>query len=145
MTSNKPTPLPGRVAPCALAPGIPWRAEVQAILPTGRIMVRPVDGEPFECDWLDTGSLRPHLSEGDTVLVMADSTEQAVVLGRVTNYSLAPIPDALELRAKQSLSLQCGEAAVELRADGKVLIRGDDVLIRAKGTKRIRAGTVSIN
>jgi len=25
------------------------------------------------------------------------------------------------------------------------MIRGDDVLVRAKGTKRIRAGTVSIN
>ena len=41
--------------------------------------------------------------------------------------------------------LRCGEASLDLRADGKVLLRGDDVLVRAKGTQRIRAGTVSIN
>jgi hypothetical protein len=43
------------------------------------------------------------------------------------------------------LSLKCGDASIDLRADGKVMIRGEDVLVRAKGTKRIRAGTVSIN
>ena len=51
----------------------------------------------------------------------------------------------MALQASESLSLTCGQASIELRADGKVLIRGDDVLLRAKGTQRIRAGTVSIN
>ena len=51
----------------------------------------------------------------------------------------------ISIDATNSLSLKCGEASIELRADGKVLIKGEDVTVRAKGTKRIRAGTVSIN
>jgi hypothetical protein len=49
------------------------------------------------------------------------------------------------LQAAHTLSLQCGLSSIDLRADGKVVIKGDDVLVRAKGTKRIRAGSVSIN
>ena len=54
-------------------------------------------------------------------------------------------PASLALQAGDKLTLRCGQSSIEMSADGKVLIRGEDVLIRAKGTKRIRAGTVSIN
>ena len=56
------------------------------------------------------------------------------------------MPNAhLSIESVGQLTLVCGQASIDLRADGKVMIRGEDVLVRAKGTQRIRAGTVSIN
>ena len=72
-------------------------------------------------------------------------SDKAVVLGRIGLY-VAPRSEAhLSIEASESLTLKCGAASIDLRADGKVMVRGEDVLLRAKGTQRIRAGTVSIN
>jgi hypothetical protein len=49
------------------------------------------------------------------------------------------------LEATEALTLRCGEASIELRADGSAIVKGEDVLLRAKGTQRIRAGNVAIN
>jgi hypothetical protein len=51
----------------------------------------------------------------------------------------------MTLTATETLTLKCGEASVNLRADGQVMVKGEDVLLRAKGTQRIRAGNVAIN
>ena len=68
-----------------------------------------------------------------------------IVLGRIAAYSPAQAPAHVTLEATESLSLKCGEASVELRADGRAMVKGEDVLLRAKGTQRIRAGNVAIN
>jgi hypothetical protein len=68
-----------------------------------------------------------------------------VVLGRVSRYRGQQPPEHVVVGAGKSLTLQCGQASIDLHVDGKVMIRGEDVLVRAKGTKRIRAGSVSIN
>ena len=55
-------------------------------------------------------------------------------------------PVSLAREGKRYPALLKGQfPADDLRADGKVRSRGDDVLVRAKGTQRIRAGSVSIN
>jgi len=86
------------------------------------------------------------MEPGDIVLVLPPAGgEPGIVIGRIGRYT-PPQPHAnLTLEATESLTLKCGEASVDLRADGKVMVRGDDVLIRAKGTQRIRAGNVAIN
>ena len=86
------------------------------------------------------------LAAGDRLLVLPPGGGQlGVVIGRIGRFT-PPQPQAnLTLEATESLTLKCGEASVDLRADGKVMVRGDDVLIRAKGTQRIRAGNVAIN
>ena len=85
------------------------------------------------------------LSAGDQLLALLNvSLDQGVALGRVGRYLPSASPH-VTLEASESLTLKCGEASIDLRADGKVMVRGEDVLLRAKGTQRIRAGTVSIN
>lgn len=126
-------------------PAAPARCALLAFLPDGRLQVEGAAGEPWVCDWLDTGhSLTPSLAVGDTVLVLPPSQDSAgVVLGRIGTYQAQQA--AVVLNATESLSLRCGESSLEMRADGQVLLRGEDVLLRAKGTQRIRAGTVAIN
>lgn len=128
-----------------VAPAIS-RAEVAAIDADGRVIVHSPDSPDRLCDvLLSTGV--PSLSAGDAVLVIAASnpSELPVVLGRVGRCTPPPPLAHVVLEAAQSMTLRCGEASIDLRADGKVVIRGEDVLLRAKGTQRIRAGTVSIN
>jgi len=130
------------------APTTPSRARLEAVLPDGHLRVRTPDGAEWACEWLDTGSApNPPLGAGDILLVMppGDDGSAALVLGRIGLYRPGALPPTLVLGATDSVSLRCGESSVDLRADGKVMIRGDDVLVRAKGTQRIRAGTVAIN
>ncbi len=121
------------------------RGTLVDILSDGRLCVNLDGGAEVLCDWLENGAAG--LSIGDCVLVIADDSRPGVgvVLGRIGRYKTPTEPMALTLTAVESLTLQCGESSLTLRASGKVMLKGDDVLVRAKGTQRIRAGTVSIN
>lgn len=49
------------------------------------------------------------------------------------------------LAGKDEIVLQCGEASITLRRNGKVIIRGAQVESHAKGRNRIKGGSVEIN
>ena len=51
----------------------------------------------------------------------------------------------LFLRAEEELVLQCGDAKIVLRRDGKLTIVGKEILSRAVERHRIRGATVDIN
>jgi hypothetical protein len=124
----------------------PFVGRLKAIGGDGLLLVQDETGLQMTCEWLVGPGIpgTAALNLDDTVLVQPlRSPRRAVVLGRIGPY--APHQARVLLESHESLSLKCGESSIDLRADGKVMIRGDDVLVRAKGTKRIRAGTVSIN
>ena len=125
----------------------PQRAELLAIGDDGSLLVRTADGHEFQCDWLESYSnANISLEPGDRLLcIPATKQESGVVLGRIGSYS-KPQPQAhVTIEASESLTLKCGESSVELRSDGRTMLKGEDVLLRAKGTQRIRAATVAIN
>ena len=47
--------------------------------------------------------------------------------------------------ADRELVLRCGKASVSLRYDGRVEIRGENILTQAAGPNRIRGGSVELN
>jgi hypothetical protein len=47
--------------------------------------------------------------------------------------------------AEDEIVLQCGEASVTLRRNGRVVIRGAYVETRSRGVNRVKGGTVQIN
>jgi hypothetical protein len=49
------------------------------------------------------------------------------------------------LDARDEIVLQCGEASITLRRNGRVVIRGAYVETRSRGVNRIKGGTVQIN
>jgi hypothetical protein len=53
--------------------------------------------------------------------------------------------ERIVLTAQRELVLRCGKASVALTADGKVVIKGADLLSTASGLHRIRGGAVQIN
>ncbi|PKO56227.1 MAG: hypothetical protein CVU25_10680 [Betaproteobacteria bacterium HGW-Betaproteobacteria-19] len=124
----------------------PQRVSLLTIDGIGNLTVLAADGVSFTCDWLENGQAVA-LATGDTLLALPpDASGRGIVLGRIGPYR-EPQPVArLTLEATEVLTLRCGDVTIDLRAaDGKLMLRGDDVLLRAKGTQRIRAGTVAIN
>jgi len=65
--------------------------------------------------------------------------------GRGADANVEDAPDELVMEARKNLVLRCGAGSITLRADGKVLIRGKDLVARARRTHRIKGGSVAIN
>ena len=47
--------------------------------------------------------------------------------------------------AKQEVILRCGKSTIVLRRDGKILIRGTDLVSRSSGPNRIKGGSINLN
>ncbi|WP_437833845.1 DUF6484 domain-containing protein [Sorangium sp. So ce1153] len=53
--------------------------------------------------------------------------------------------ERLELTADKEIVLRCGKASITLTRAGKILIRGEYLLVRSSGVNRIQGGSVQIN
>ena len=100
------------------------------------------------------------LADCEQVAVMFEQgdTSRALVLGPMAGapaqaqaHEYAPTHEALidneriVIEAEQEIELRCGEAALILTRDGRILLRGSDITSLASGTQRIRGGRVYIN
>lgn len=131
------------------------RGLIAEILDGGEISVQvsPDPSSRIRCDFLETGhELTPSLSPGDLVLVLRPTApgQNGCVLGRIGRYrppqeEPSTPPDHVVIEAGEMLTIKCGDSSVDLRKDGKVMIRGSDVLSKASRTQRIKGGTVAIN
>jgi hypothetical protein len=53
--------------------------------------------------------------------------------------------EALILEARQEMTLRCGAASITMTADGRVTIRGTQILSRSEGANRVQGATVQLN
>jgi len=123
------------------------RAELLVVDEDGSLLVRAANGFEFQCDWLENSqNANIELEPGDRLLCIPPTEQEpGIALGRIGKYQKPQLQQNVTIEASETLTLKCGEASVELRSDGKAMLKGEDVLLRAKGTQRIRAGTVAIN
>lgn len=49
------------------------------------------------------------------------------------------------IEAEEEVLLKCGKGSILIRKDGKVIIKGTDLLSRSSGRHRVRGASVSIN
>jgi hypothetical protein len=54
-------------------------------------------------------------------------------------------PDTLRIAAGREVVIECGEAKISLRKDGRVEIRGTHLISRSSGPNKIKGGSVFIN
>jgi hypothetical protein len=128
------------------------RATVAAIGSDG-VRVTDAQGATLTCDLMDSASGPPLvLVPGDEVLVwQGDGDPRGVILGRIGARAQpaapepADPPDELVIEARQSLTLRVGGGSITLREDGRILIKGKDLVSHARGMNRIRGGSVAIN
>ncbi|HZE90444.1 MAG TPA: DUF6484 domain-containing protein [Rhizobacter sp.] len=86
--------------------------------------------------------------------------ERPVIVGFVTD-ALAPPPTLLDMplrpsgatldgkrllfEASQEVVLKCGKGSITLQANGRVVIKGTELVSRASGPNKIRGASVDIN
>lgn len=101
------------------------------------------------CDVLDAGvPLRFSVGDPVVVLLPGDREVRGCVLGRIrcaAKDGTVEAPESLTLEARRDLTLRVGDGSVTLRADGKVLIKGERITTTARKLNRIRGGAVSLN
>jgi hypothetical protein len=114
-------------------------------------------------DLVVTSDAPVHLRPGDGVLCWTENEdrERGVILGRIgapvasapaqvtaaenTTAAIVELPDELVLEAKHSLTLRVGAGSITIREDGKILIKGKDLVSHAQRLNRIKGGAVQIN
>lgn len=47
--------------------------------------------------------------------------------------------------AKKEIVFRCGKGSVTIRTDGRIVIKGTDLVSRSKGTNKIKGATIKIN
>lgn len=110
------------------------------------VVVALGDGMEVVCDVLVTAhATLLTLAPQDRVLVVAEpGADRGVILGRV-GMSHAAAPASLVIEAGQSLTLRVGDGSITMREDGRILIRGTDLVSHARRMNRVKGGAVSIN
>ena len=113
-------------------------------------LVAFTDGAVLECDALDTVIFGANgLAPEDRVVVLhGGAGERPVIIGRIATAASRPpadAPDTLVVEARENLTLRCGEGSITIRADGRILIKGKDLVSHARRSNRIRGGAVTIN
>ena len=130
------------------------RATVRARLDDDTVEVLLPDrpDHALTCDLLESvETAAAPIREGDDVVVLVPERgpSRGCILGRVRRARRAsagdPRPEVLLLEAVRELVLRVGEGSITIRADGKILIKGKDLVSHAKRLNRIRGGSVSLN
>jgi hypothetical protein len=136
---------------------------IHAIAPDGTILVAiPSDNRRT----YRAGTLVPvHPEDVGRDVVLAFTTERGnspVILGMVAERSQSEPKSRLDmersdvvdyridgqtihLTADQEILLECGQGSIRLRKDGKIIIKGLQIVSRSKGANKIKGAAVSIN
>jgi hypothetical protein len=114
----------------------------------GRLIVELSGDEQMNCRCLAGADLRA-TREGDSVLIISIAeTDERIVVGRIRRPDEADVQesaDELVIEARKSLTLKVGDGSITIREDGRILIKGKDLVSHAKRMNRIRGGSVTIN
>ncbi len=120
----------------------------------------------YSCYFLRTsaGAL-PKIKAGDSVIYCVPELDEAygVVLGIIEKYGvfddkvakqlkkreisqMTTLEDkVLRLKADEGLVIECGKASIILTKEGKIQIKGKELLSRASGMNKIKGAGVNIN
>jgi hypothetical protein len=137
----------------------PTLAAAPGAVVSGEVVERMADGSVFVNFPQNTlGPLRARtlvvdIHAGSSVLIAFDGGDptRPIILGilhdraRTEARTLHLKAARIVLEAEDELALKCGEGSIEARRDGKVSVKGRDVISRATRTNKVRGATVLIN
>ena len=85
---------------------------------------------------------------GARVLVGRLGVGELVILGRLYAPAAVVTSDGGKdqvIDAERSLELRCGKARIKLHADGRITLRGTQILSRSNGANRVQGASVQLN
>ena len=78
-----------------------------------------------------------------------NNVRQPIVIGlmHVPGKKMAVTVDGeiQEVVAEKELLLRCGKSSILLRRDGKIIIKGENILSRARMTNKVKGGSIQLN
>lgn len=81
--------------------------------------------------------------------VLENVLESLVSMGMESREQAACESSAMEerlvLEAADEMVLKCGEGSITIKKEGRIVIRGTDIVSRASGTNKIKGGSVELN
>jgi hypothetical protein len=72
-------------------------------------------------------------------------TLKEVLLNRENVKDISLDGERIIFDAKKEIVLRCGEGSVKIRQDGKIIVKGTNIVSRAKATNKIKGAAVNIN
>lgn len=156
---KRPQPEAGRVlqlerneddaAPPAIAPGHEVGTLVR-VTPGGDLWIRRPS---LPCSRRVRSVVPLSVSDlGKDVLILCAPTKNGedIVIGCFVEAT--PPPNSveidgqhIELEGRRSISMRCGKANIELRADGRIMLNGENITTKAKQANRLLGGTIYLN
>jgi hypothetical protein len=123
---------------------------VQSVDAAGGPCVQWSDGEPTPARvvWMSASVDWTHCVGLRVILGFVDGDEEhPVVLGLLDAPRVASArePEVLRIASGRELVIECGEARIALRADGRVEVRGTHLVSRSSGPNKVKGATVHIN
>lgn len=49
------------------------------------------------------------------------------------------------IEAQEEIELKCGQGSITIRKDGKIVVKGTNLLSRSSGPNRIKGGSINLN
>jgi len=138
------------------------RGRLVEITDDGEILVEShPERVSISCDFLRTSSAPlPSLRPGTYVLYAVDEVERhGYVFGVIQRVSMRENDTTdhmacsqdlynhaqVKINADEKIELKCGASSLTMDRDGKVVIRGETITSRSRGTNKIKGGSVQIN
>ena len=123
--------------------------EITGVDDAGLPVVRWHHGEPTTAlvVWMATMPDWPRCTGARVVLGFLGGEERRpIVLGLLDAPRLpGRQPETLRIECGRELAIECGQAKILLRADGRIEIRGSHLVSRSTGCNKIKGGSVFIN
>ncbi|HUQ84052.1 MAG TPA: DUF6484 domain-containing protein [Gemmatimonadaceae bacterium] len=99
--------------------------------------------------WRDCAGVRVLVGflEGDEAqpIVLGFLEPPPTIVNTPVEQRSAKQPETLRIEAGRELVIECGEAKISLRKDGRIEIRGTHLISRSSGPNKIKGGSVFIN
>jgi hypothetical protein len=91
-----------------------------------------------------------HIGREVALLFELNDVRKPIVIGLmhapVNPFTQVSVDNRIhEITAEKELLLRCGEASIHLREDGKIIIKGRDILSRARRTNKVKGGSIQLN
>ena len=77
--------------------------------------------------------------------LVRDRVSTKAVTARPGTLEVGMDGETLKLTAERDIVLKCGEASITLRKDGKIEVKGTNVLSASRGPNRIKGASIALN
>lgn len=90
-----------------------------------------------------------HIGRDAAVMFEGGDSRKPIIMGlmHISQQNVETVEDdkTTEISSEKEILIRCGEASIHLKKDGKIIIKGKDILSRARRNHDIKGGMINLN